>query len=271
MKSDQKEHWHRACTDEINALKRNKTWRVVPHPNNALVIQHKWVFDVKVNPDSLPLSIPHFKACLVARGDSQTKGINFDKVYAPVIRFTSLQIILHIAATLDLEIIQGDFVNTFLNGKLSEKRIYMTQPEGFEDPDHPDWVCELHGNIYGLKQGARVWYEYLDTVLRTYSMARTEADQALWLKILVFLLAHVDNILIVRNKNETSGVKAHLSSAFKFKDLGDTYHFLGLVITRDRKNYRLYIDQAPYVREILDEFKIENCIPASIPIDLKET
>ena len=57
----------------------------------------------------------------------------------------------------------------------------MTQPERFEDPDHPDWVCELYGNIYGLKQGARVWYECLDTVLRTYGMTRTEADQALWL------------------------------------------------------------------------------------------
>jgi len=98
------------------------------------------------------------------------KGINFDKVYAPVIRFTSLRIILHIAATLDLEIVQGDFVNAFLNGKLSEKGIYMTQPEGFEDPDHPDWVCELHGNIYSLRQGARVWYECLDKVLRTYGM-----------------------------------------------------------------------------------------------------
>ena len=271
MKSNQKEHWYRACTDEINALKWNKIWRVVPRPNDVLVIQHKWVFDVKVNPDSLPPSVSRFKARLVARGDSQTKGINFDEVYAPVIRFTSLRIILHIAATLDLEIVQGDFVNAFLNGKLSEKGIYMTQPEGFKNLEHPDWVCELDGNIYGLRQGARVWYECLDTVLRTYGMTRTEADQALWLKILVFLLAHVDDILIVGNKNETAGIKTYLSSVFKFKDLGDAHHFLGLVITRDRKNRRLYIDQAPYIREILGEFKMENCIPVSIPMDPKET
>jgi len=199
------------------------------------------------------------------------KGINVDEVYAPSIRFTSLRIILHIAATLDLEIVQGDFVNAFLNHKLSEKRIYMIQPEGFEDPDHPDWVCKLYGNIYGLKQGARVWYECFDKMLRTHGIIRTEADQALWLKILIFLLAHVDDILIVGNKNETAGVKAHLSSAFKFKDLGNVHHFVGLVITRDRKNHRLYIDQAPYVRKILDKFKMENCIPVSIPIYPKET
>ena len=121
MKSDQKEYWHKACVDEMNALKRNKTWRVVPRPNDALVIQHKWVFDVKVNPDSLSLSpsVLRFKAHLVARGDSQTKGINFNEVYAPVIRFTSLRIILHIAALLDLEIVQGDFVNAFLKDRKS--------------------------------------------------------------------------------------------------------------------------------------------------------
>jgi len=55
---------------EINALKWNKICRVVPHPNNALVIQYKWVFDVKINPNSLPPSISHFKARLVAQGDS---------------------------------------------------------------------------------------------------------------------------------------------------------------------------------------------------------
>jgi len=93
---------------------------------------------MKVNPDSLPYSISRFKARFVTRGDFQTKGINFDKVYAPVIRFTSLRIISYITATLDLEIVQGNFVNAFLNGKLLEKGIYMTQPEGFEDPDHPD-------------------------------------------------------------------------------------------------------------------------------------
>jgi len=95
--------------DEINALKRNKVWRVVPHPNNALVIQYKWVFDVKVNPDSLPPSVLYFKARLVTCDDSQTKGINFNE------------------AT----------VNAFLNGKLSEKGIYMTQPEGFRGPRTP--------------------------------------------------------------------------------------------------------------------------------------
>jgi len=92
--------------------------------------------------------IQRFKARLVARGDSQIKGVNYDEVYAPVIRFTSLRVILHLAAMNDLEIKQGDFVSASLHGKLTDKGIYMTQPEGFEDPDHPDWVCELDGNIY---------------------------------------------------------------------------------------------------------------------------
>lgn len=72
--------------------------------------------------------VEQFKARLVARGDFQVKGINYDEVYAPVVRFTSLRIILHLAASLDLEIDQGDFVSAFLNGHLQDEEIYMTQP-----------------------------------------------------------------------------------------------------------------------------------------------
>lgn len=111
------------------------------------------MFDVKVTKE-VPPTIERFKARLVARGDSQTRGINFDEVYAPVVRFVSLRIILHLAAMLDLEIEQGDFCNAFLNGVLQDVKIYMTQPEGYKEEGEA--VCLLKKLLYGLKQAARV-------------------------------------------------------------------------------------------------------------------
>lgn len=131
-------------------------WDLVDQPPKMPVIANKWVFDVKIVRNlSTPL-VEHFKARLVARGDSQTKGLNYREVYAPVIRFVSLRIILHIAAKLDLEIEQGDFISVFLYGKLSDEEIYMAQPQGFIDPEFPDRICRLRKSIYGLKQAARI-------------------------------------------------------------------------------------------------------------------
>ena len=62
----------------------------------------------------------------------------------------SIRIILAIAAYYDYEIWQMDVKTAFLNGIL-EKDVYMTQPEGFEDPDHAGKVCKLKRSIYGLK------------------------------------------------------------------------------------------------------------------------
>lgn len=75
----------------------------LPRPRGGLdarCISHKWVFDVKTSPN--PEKVDRFKARLVARGDSQEKGLNYNDVYAPVIQFVSLRIILHLAAKLDL-------------------------------------------------------------------------------------------------------------------------------------------------------------------------
>ena len=106
-------------------------------------------------PGELP-TIRRVKARLVARGDSQTKGINFHETYDPVVRFISLEIILHLVAIHNWEVDQGDFMSGFLNGTLREYNIYMAQPEGYDDSTGR--VFLMHISIYGLKQSARAWW-----------------------------------------------------------------------------------------------------------------
>jgi len=142
--------WKAACDEEYEALITNGTWDLIQRTPTMTIIQNKWVFDIKVKQKPLtqgPPEIERFKARLVASGDSQVYGINYDEVYAPVVCFVSLRIVLHLAAINDLEIEQGDFCNTFLNGVLDDFEIYMAQPEGYtviEQPhEQPDEQREL--------------------------------------------------------------------------------------------------------------------------------
>lgn len=94
-------------------------------------------------------SIDRFKARLVAQGYSQVKGVDYEKVFSPVARYTSVRSLLALANAQDLEIHQMDVKTAFLNGSL-DCEIYMSQPEGFVDPDRSNHVCKPKKSIYGL-------------------------------------------------------------------------------------------------------------------------
>ena len=271
MRSKHAQHWQLACNAEFDALQTNNTWVLVKQLPDMCIVQNKWVFDVKVLLSLDPASVPRvdrFKARLVARGDSQVYGINYDEVYAPVVRFVSLRIILHLAAIYDLDVDQGDFCNAFLNGKLAEKDIYMTQPEGYVSD--PTLVCHLQKSLYGLKQSARQWYACLHDCVSSFGMVRTSSDQAIWTHgvMQLILLAHVDDVLLI---GKSKSLREHIGSTYKFKYLGPASLFSGIYIIRDRPSGRLFLDQAPYVRDILDEFQMTHCTPSAIPMDLKES
>lgn len=101
-------------------------------------------------------SNPRYKARLVVKGFSQRKGIDFEEIFSPVVKMSSIRIVLSLAASLDLEIEQMDVRTAFLHGDLEEE-IYMIQPEGFVVKGKEDCVCKLKKSLYGLKQAPRQW------------------------------------------------------------------------------------------------------------------
>ena len=92
-----------------------------------------------------------FKARLVVKGFSQKKGIDYDEIFSPVVRHTSIKAVLALVATWDLHLEQMDVKTAFFHGDL-EEQIYMQQPEGFSQPGHEHLVCRLKKSLYGLKQ-----------------------------------------------------------------------------------------------------------------------
>ncbi len=91
------------------------------------------------------------KARLVALGCRQLYGVDYFETFAPVVKFSTIRLLLALAATMDLECEQMDVVTAFLNGDLDEN-IYMEIPEGLKSPGNEGMVCKLLKSLYGLKQ-----------------------------------------------------------------------------------------------------------------------
>ena len=125
--------WMPGIEREHQCLIRNKTWSLVPRKNSMHVLPCKYVFRVK---NGGP------KARLVALGCRQLYGIDYLETFAPVVKFSTIRVLLALAASMDLECEQMDVVTAFLNGDLNED-IYMEIPEGLKSPSNKDTVCKL--------------------------------------------------------------------------------------------------------------------------------
>ncbi|GKB07268.1 retrovirus-related pol polyprotein from transposon TNT 1-94 [Tanacetum coccineum] len=88
------------------------------------------------------------------KGYAQEEGIDFEESFAPVARLEAVRIFIAYAAHKSFPIYQMDVKTTFLNGPLKEE-VYVAQPDGFVDPDHPDKFYRPRKALYGLKQALR--------------------------------------------------------------------------------------------------------------------
>lgn len=157
----------------------------------------------------------------------------------------------------------------FLNGHLDET-LYMAQPEGFEDPDHPDWVCELLRLLYGLKQSPRQWNKELHIALLRLGLTWSKYDPTLYFKIsdgelLGALTTHVNDLAIVGTSVFVSQVTSDLTTCFEVSANEELHHFLSLKITRDVSNRAVYVSQEHYVDELVGRFLDSPPVKVSTP------
>ncbi|GJR63381.1 retrovirus-related pol polyprotein from transposon TNT 1-94 [Tanacetum coccineum] len=164
--------WFEAMQDEIHEFDRLKVWELVPRPDYVMVIGLKWIYKVKLDEYG---DVLKNKARLVAKGYRQEEGIDFEESFAPVARIESIRIFNANAATKNMIIYQMDVKTAFLNGDLQEE-VFVSQPEGFEDPDNPTHIYRLKKALYGLKQTPKVWYDTLSKFLLANNFFKGAVD-----------------------------------------------------------------------------------------------
>ncbi|KAL0540127.1 hypothetical protein IC582_024357 [Cucumis melo] len=152
-----------------------------------------------------------------------------------------------------------DVKSAFLNGYLNEE-VYVAQPKGFVDSEHPRHVYKLNKALYGLKQAPRAWYERLTVYLRGKGYSRGEIDKILFIhrksdQLLVTQI-YVDDIIFGGFPQDlVHNFINIMQPEFEMSMIGELSCFLGLQIKQ--KNDDIFISQEKYAKNMVKKFGLE--------------
>ncbi|GJR74020.1 retrovirus-related pol polyprotein from transposon TNT 1-94 [Tanacetum coccineum] len=187
-----------------------------------------------------------------AKGYAQEEGVDFEESFAPVARLEAVRIFVAHAAHKSFPIYQMDVKTAFLNGPLKEE-VYVAQPEGFVDPDHPEKVYLLRKALYGLKQAPRAWYDELSNFLMSKGFTKGTIDPTLF-KIkygedILLVQIYVDDIIFgSTNPKYSKRFEKLMHSRFEMSLMGEMKFFLGTSDHRDLSGEP--VDQSDYHSKI---------------------
>nr|GFB85489.1 hypothetical protein [Tanacetum cinerariifolium] len=168
-------------------FKRMDVWVLVSAPDNISPLTLKWIFKNKHDEEQ---TVIRNKSRLVVRGYNQEEGLDFEESFTLIARMEAIRIFLAYVAHKSFTAFQMDVKTAFLHGSLKED-VYVCQPEGFINADHPIHVYKLKKALFGLKQAPRVWYYELSTFLLQNNFFKGTIDPTL------FITRFHDDILVV--------------------------------------------------------------------------
>lgn len=263
--------WTPALNEELENLRANDVYDVVPIPDGVKPVTSKVVNRIKLDSNG---QVERYKCRIVARGFSQKPGVDYSETFAPVASLVAVRIIVELANREGLELDQMDVSTAYLNGELEEE-IYLLPPEGVEIPAGHCW--KLKRSIYGLKQAGRTWNKTFDKKLGEVGFTRLDSETCLYVlrddksKEYCYLVVYVDDLLLAATSRRfMNKVKHTLSSMYKMRDLGEASYILGIKITRDRTTGVTTLSQTQYIDEVLRRCGMADCRPAETPMSANE-
>ncbi|CAI7784064.1 unnamed protein product [Closterium sp. NIES-53] len=176
-------------------------------------------------------------AGLVVKGFTQVCGANYDETYSSVSSYVTLRIFLSIVAILDLNLMQLDMKNAFLQSKL-DRVLYIYKPDYFDNGTGQ--VCKLLKSLYGLKQSPLLWYRALDGVLLGAGRKKSQVDEALYFKagdngVTCWVLVYVDDLLAASSSPAMlKELKELLEAAFEMREISPVVKYLRRFIDEEQ-------------------------------------
>jgi Reverse transcriptase (RNA-dependent DNA polymerase) len=264
--------WEEVMIDELGWLKHAETWEPIEKPKGVNIVRSKWVYRVKKNSAG---EIDKYQAWLVAQGYLQIPGINYDDTFVPIVKMSSIWVVLSFAARHGWPAHQMDVKSTYLNGKLDDsKDLYLQQPPGYAIPRSEHLVLWLKKVIYGLKQSGHHWYKTFSNILKQIGLNPCKSNSAIFVRHskdqgITILMAHVDNLTLVASSMDlVNALKRDLKLKLEMTDMGELHWLLGIEIKRDPKKHTISLSQWSYIQSIIDHYGLSNAHMVSMPLDL---
>nr|GEW87879.1 putative ribonuclease H-like domain-containing protein [Tanacetum cinerariifolium] len=190
---------------DLSSTTQTRSMTRVEEPKQKRAIGTKWVFSNKKDERGI---VVRNKARLVAQAHTQEEGIDYEEVFAAIARIEAIRLFLAYASFIGFMVYQMDVKSAFLYETIKEE-VYVCQPLGFKEPDHPNKVNKVVKVLYGLHQAPKAWYETLANYLPENGFQRGKIDQTLFIKRqkgdILLVQIYVDDILVGATNKDLRG------------------------------------------------------------------
>ena len=271
---EQSKEWIEAMVQEINAHLNNQTWTLVP-PTYSDTNKDKrhvkarsiWTYRIKMKNGA----ISSFKAQLCFDRSKVFKPSYL--THAQLASQTSVNTVLAIGAQWHSTITSGNVPAAYVQAELPDNNdttYYMSQPQGFKHPEHPDWVCKLNKALYGHPRTGQVWQnKFSKFLIDKVGCKCCHTDQGIYILTKdneIYIIPTVVNntFNITTCERLRKYVHKKLEDKFRWKYNGETQWFLGCRIYQDR--YLISMSQIDFLEVLLEKFKAHQILLSNTPM-----
>ena len=242
--------WFKEAEQEhLESHYKMKSWSEVPikhvKATGHQILNCMWVYTYKLDRNHHLLKC---KARLVVRGDQQ-RNISSEDTYAATLASRSFRMLMAIAATHDLELKQYDVTNAFVHATI-DREVYMRMPNGHQKPGS---VLRLNKALYGLRISPLLWQKEFTSTLAIQGFQTVPHEPCCLIKKGVIIFFYVDDIIIAysqASKSEADQTVKYLQDKYTITGGHDLQWFLGIEVTRDQDNHRIFLSQTSYIDKI---------------------
>jgi hypothetical protein len=242
--------FEQAELDHLESHRKLNSWSEIPREGvrgaqGKQIIDSMWVYVYKFDKHG---RFQKCKARLVVRGDQESKATTGD-TYAATLAGRSFRTLMAIAARFDLELVQYDVVNAFVNAKLPYD-LFMSMPTGYRRPGR---VLKLNKALYGLRASPILWQKEFGSTLQSLGYEPVPHEPCCYTKNGVIIFFYVDDVALAYRKAQESEAQELISALKQKYELTGGHElqwFLGIQVIRDRQRRLIWLSQSAYIEKI---------------------